>query len=71
MIPIAQKYFDVSVESQVFDVASDSIPLNETLVETLLNVSEISKVHPVNEEMETCWVWYWKEKDGMIRGAGH
>lgn len=71
MIPIAQKYFDVSVEPQIFDVASDSIPLNESLVETLLNVSEISKVHPVNEEMETCWVGYWKEKDGMIRGAGH
>jgi hypothetical protein len=66
IVPISQKYFDVGVQSKIFDVASDSIPLNETLVETFLNVSEISKVHPVNEEMETCWVGYWKEKDGMI-----
>jgi len=66
IVPISQKYLDVRVQSKIFDVASDSIPLNETLVETFLNVSEISKVHPVNEEMETCWVGYWKEKDGMI-----
>jgi hypothetical protein len=71
MIPIAQKYFDVRVESQIFDVASNSIPLNETLVKTLLNVGEISKVHPVNEKMETGGVGYWKEEDGMIRGAWH
>jgi len=71
MIPIAQKYFDVRVKSQIFDVASNSVPLNETLVKTLLDVSEISKVHPMDEEMETSWVGYWKEKDGMIRGAWH
>jgi len=52
VIPIAQENFDFGVQTEVLYVASDSLPLNGALVKTLLYVGKVSKIHPVNEEME-------------------
>ena len=66
MIPISQKYFYLGIESEVFDIASDTLPLNGSFVEKFLNISEVSKVHPVDKEMESCGIRNGKEEDGMI-----
>ena len=66
MIPITQEYFDVGIESKVFDIASDPLPLNGAFMETILNVSKVSKVHPVNKEMKSRGVRDRKEEDRMI-----
>jgi hypothetical protein len=66
MIPITQEYFDVGIESKVFDVASNTLPLNSALVETILNISKVSKIHPVDKEMESCGVRDREEKNRMI-----
>jgi glycine cleavage system protein P-like pyridoxal-binding family len=66
MIPITQEYLDVGIESKIFDVASDTLPLNGAFKETILNISEVSKVHPMNKEMEGGGVRDREEEDRMI-----
>jgi hypothetical protein len=66
MIPITQEYLDVGIESKVFDVASDTVPLNRAFIETILNVSKVSKVHPVNKKMKSRGVRDREEEDRMI-----
>ena len=66
MIPITQKYLYVGIETKVFDVSSDALPLNGTFMEMFLNISEVSKVHPVNKEMERCRIRDREEEDRMI-----
>jgi hypothetical protein len=66
MIPITQEYLDVGIESKVFDVTSDTIPLNRTFIETILNVSKVSKVHPVNKKMKSGGIRDREEEDRVI-----
>jgi len=66
MIPITQKYLYVGIETKVFDVAGDTFPLNGSFMEMFLNISEVSKVHPVNKDMESCGVRDGEEEDRMI-----
>jgi glycine cleavage system protein P-like pyridoxal-binding family len=66
MIPITQEYLDVGIESKVFNIASDTLPLNSAFMETILNISEVSKVHPVNKEMKSGGVGDREEEDGMV-----
>lgn len=66
MIPITQEYFDVGIESKVFDIAGDALPLDCTLMETILNISQVSKVHPVNKEMKSRGVRDREKEDRMI-----
>lgn len=71
MIPITEEYFDVGIKSKVFDIAGDALPLNDALVETILNISKVPKVHPVDKEMKSGGVRDRKEEDRMIWRAGH
>lgn len=71
MIPVTKEDFDFRTETKVLDISSDSFPLNETLVKAFLDVFEVSKVHPMDEEMEGRWVWNRKEEDGVVGGARH
>ena len=71
MIPITQEYFDVGVEPKVFDVASDTLPLDGALMKAILNVSQVSKIHPVNKKMKSHGVRDGEKEDRMIWGARH
>ena len=66
MIPITQEYLDVGIESKIFDVASDAVPLDGAFKETILNVCKVSKVHPMNKEMKGSGVRDREKEDRMI-----
>jgi hypothetical protein len=71
VVPVAQEDLDFGAEAKVLDVACDAFPLDGALVETFLDVSEVSEIHPVDEEVERRGIGDGKEKDGMIGRARH
>jgi hypothetical protein len=61
-VPPAQKHLDVCRQSQVLDIPREPFPLYQALQESFFNVTRITKVHPMDEEMERCGIGDRKEE---------
>lgn len=64
-IPAAQEYFYVGGETEVFDVAGETLPPDETAIERVLDVICVARVHPVEELVDGGRIWDWEEENGM------
>lgn len=64
-IPASQEDFDVRGETEVLDVADETLPLDEALVECALDVVCVARVHPVEERLDRRGIWDGEEQDGM------
>lgn len=52
-------------QTKIGYIAADTIQVNDAAVETICYIVRVSKVHPVNKQMEGSGVGDWQEERGM------